>query len=139
MRRLLPWAAMALLGAAPAPAPTDYDLVIRGGRVLDGAGNPWVAADVAVRDGVIVRVGQVTGRGRQEIDAAGRYVAPGFIDMMDQSGGVLLRNGGADNKLRMGVTTLIAGEGSTPVAAAGIPAYFAQLERQGIAVNFATY
>lgn len=126
-----------LLGAAPAPP--IYDLVIRGGRVLDGAGNPWVKADVAVKNGVIVRVGEVTGAGRQEIDAHGLYVAPGFIDMMDQSGGVLLRNGGAENKLRMGVTTLIAGEGGTPVPAEAIGTYFAQLERQGIALNFGTY
>ena len=70
----------------------DYDLVIRGGRVLDGAGNPWVSADVAVKDGRIVKVGPVKGKGAKEIDAKGRYVAPGFIDMMDQSGEVLLEN-----------------------------------------------
>src|SRR3546814_1206046 len=96
--------------AAPAPDPA-YDIVIRGGRVLDGAGNPWVAADVAIADGRIVRVGVVDGAGKQEIDARGRYVSPGFIDMLDQSGRVLLRDGSAASKLRMGVTTLIAGEG----------------------------
>src|SRR5690606_1572096 len=74
-----------------------------------------------------------------EIDAKGQYVSPGWIDMMDQSGEVLLKNGAAENKIRMGVTTVVAGEGGTPVDAAEIPAYFAQLERQGIAVNFATY
>src|SRR3546814_9619737 len=80
--------------AAPAPDPA-YDIVIRGGRVLDGAGNPWVAADVAIADGRIVRVGVVDGAGKQEIDARGRYVSPGFIDMLDQSGRVLLRDGSA--------------------------------------------
>lgn len=137
MRRTLAVIAAAMLiGAAPAP---EFDIVIRHGRVLDGAGNPWVAADIAIKDGRIVTIGQVDGTGRQEIDATGRYVAPGLIDMMDQSGEVLLKSGGAENKLRMGVTTLIAGEGGTPVEAAKIPDYFAQLERQGIAVNFGTY
>lgn len=120
-------------------APADYDIVIRGGRVLDGAGNPWVKADVALKDGRVVRIGTVPGRGKTEIDATGRYVSPGFIDMMDQSGRVLLANGAAENKLRMGVTTVIAGEGGTPVEAAKIPDYFRQLETQGISVNFGTY
>lgn len=138
MKRALLCSAMALLLVANAPA-ADYDVVIRGGRVLDGAGNPWVRADVAIRDGRVVQVGQVAGHGAKEIDAKGRYVSPGFIDMMDQSGGVLLKNGAAENKLRMGVTTIIAGEGGTPVEAAQIPAYFAQLEKQGISVNFGSY
>jgi N-acyl-D-amino-acid deacylase len=123
---------------AAAPLP-PYDLVIRNGRVLDGAGNPWVRADVAVRDGLIARVGVVRERGRKEIDARGRYVSPGWIDMMDHSGEVLLANGAAENKLRMGVTTVIAGEGGTPVPAEAIPGFFARLEHQGIAVNFGTY
>jgi N-acyl-D-amino-acid deacylase len=130
-------AAAVLTAAAPAAA-QSYDVVIRNGRILDGAGNPWVRGDVAIKDGNIARIGVVPGRGKREIEAAGRFVAPGFIDMMDQSGSVLLRNGSAENKLRMGVTTVIAGEGGTPVEAAKIGAYFAQLEKQGIAVNFGT-
>ncbi|NWK95875.1 D-aminoacylase [Sphingobium lactosutens] len=129
---------MSLLLVANAPAP-DYDIVIRGGRVLDGAGNPWVRADVAIKDGRVARIGQVSGHGAKEIDARGRYVSPGFIDMMDQSGRVLLKNGAAENKLRMGVTTVIAGEGGTPVEAAQIPNYFGQLEKQGISINFGSY
>lgn len=113
--------------------------MIRGGRVLDGAGNPWIRADIAIRDGRFVKVGHVPGAGRIEIDARGRYVSPGWIDMMDQSGGVLLRNGLAENKVRMGVTTAIGGEGGTPVPAEEIPAYFERLERQGISINFGTY
>ncbi len=77
-----------------------YDVVIRNGRVLDGAGNPWILADVAIKEGRFVSIGIVTGRGEKEIDAAGKYVSPGWIDMMDQSGGVLLKNGLAENKLR---------------------------------------
>lgn len=138
MKRTLLWAGVSMLFAANAAA-TDYDLVIRGGRVLDGAGNPWVRADVAVKEGRVVQVGQVPGQGTREIDATGRYVSPGFIDMMDQSGAALLKDGAAENKLRMGVTTLIGGEGGPPVPAAGMPGYFKQLETQGIAVNFGTY
>lgn len=127
-----------LISTASAPAP-DYDLVIRNGHLLDGAGNPWFLADVAVKDGLIVKIGRVDGHGTREIDAQDRYVAPGFIDMLDQSGKVLLRDGSAESKLRMGVTTLIAGEGGTPVDASHLGHYFDQLEQQGIAVNFGTY
>lgn len=117
----------------------EYDIVIRGGRVLDGAGNPWVAVDVAIREGRFVAVGHVEGRGRIEIDATGLYVSPGWIDIMDQSGSVLLRNGLAENKLRMGVTTAIGGEGGTPVPVGEVPQYFSDLEASGISINFGTY
>ena len=149
-RSLVGWALVLLL-ATPALAqePPEYDLVIRNGRVLDGAGNPWIVADVAIRDGRFVEVGTVVGSGTREIDASGLYVSPGWIDMMDQSGGVLLRNGLAENKLRMGVTTAIGGEGGTPslsepdqrraAPAAEIPEYFSRIESQGISINFGTY
>lgn len=129
----------ALVAAHPAAQAPDYDVVIRHGRVLDGMGNPWILADVAIADGHVVRVGRVSGTGRREIDATGRYVSPGWIDMMDQSGGALPVNGQAENKLRMGVTTAIGGEGGTPVPAEGIADYFATLERQRISINFGTY
>jgi N-acyl-D-amino-acid deacylase len=130
----------AVLHAQPStPSDVAYDLVIRGGRVLDGMGNPWIRADVAIAGGRIARVGVVTGRGRQELDATSRYVSPGWIDMMDQSGGALPVNGLAENKLRMGVTSAIGGEGGTPVPAGEIAAYFADLERKGISINFGTY
>ena len=118
---------------------TTYDVVIRNGRVLDGSGNPWILADVAIKDGRFVKVGHVTDRGKTEIDARGKYVSPGWIDMMDQSGGVLPRNGLAENKLRQGVTTAIGGEGGFPVPAARIPEYFAGLEKNGISINFGSY
>ncbi len=124
--------------AAYAQAQT-YDVVIRGGRVLDGCGNPWILADVAIQDGHFARIGKVDGRGRVEIDAKGKYVSPGWIDVMDQSGGVLPVNGLAENKLRMGVTTAIAGEGGTPVPAEKITEYFADLEQKGISINFGSY
>ncbi len=127
--------------ATPSGAQTDirtYDLVIRNGRVLDGAGNPWIAADVAIKDGRFVRIGKIDGKGTREIDATGRYVSPGWIDMLDQSGGVLPKNGLAESKLQMGVTTGIAGEGGTPVPAEQLADYFASLEKSGISLNFGT-
>ncbi|HEY2678170.1 MAG TPA: D-aminoacylase [Steroidobacteraceae bacterium] len=116
-----------------------YDIVIRNGRVLDGAGNPWVLADIAIKDGRFAKIGKIDGRGAREIDARGDYVSPGWIDMMDQSGEILLKNGLAENKLREGVTTAIAGEGGTPVPSAQIADYFKKLETQGISLNFGTY
>ncbi len=116
-----------------------YDVVIRNGRVLDGSGNPWILADVAIKDGRFARIGKVSERGRQEIDARGRYVSPGWIDVMDQSGRALMQNGLAENKLMMGVTTGIGGEGGTPVPADKIAEYFAGLEKTGISMNFGTY
>ena len=126
------------LSALAQPVPV-YDIVIRNGHVLDGAGNPWVNADVAIKDGRFAKIGRVEGRGAREIDARGDYVSPGWIDMMDQSGEVLLKNGLAENKLREGVTSAIAGEGGTPVPSAQIADYFKKLETQGISLNFGSY
>lgn len=117
----------------------QFDVVIRNGRVLDGAGNPWIAADVAIKDGKFVRIGKIDGKGKREIDAKGRYVSPGWIDMLDASGSVLMRNPLAESKLLMGVTTGISGEGGTPVPAEKIAEYFAGLEKGGISMNFGTY
>lgn len=117
----------------------DYDLVIRNGRVLDGDGNPWIRADVAIRDGRFVRIGKIDGHGRREIDATGKYVSPGWIDMLDQSGHALLKNGLAESKLDMGVTTGISGEGGTVVDPDKLPEYFSKLRDSGISMNFGTY
>ena len=122
-----------------APAQYDYDIVIRGGRVLDGAGNPCIFADVAIKDGHFVKLGKVQGRGRTEIDAHGHYVSPGWIDMMDQSGIALPKNGLAENKLMEGVTSAIGGEGGTPVAAEQLRDFWAALEKSGISLNFGSY
>ena len=138
-KTLLACSAAWLLGTAAIAASPDYDILIRNGKVLDGAGNPWVKADVAIKDGRIVRIGKLTGTAKREIDATGRYVSPGFIDMMDQSGETLLVSGAAENKLLEGVTSAIAGEGGTPVPADQIRAYFDKLEKQGIAINFGSY
>ena len=132
-------AATALGAAGLAQTPVAYDLVIRNGRVLDGAGNPWFTGAVAVKDGRIAGVGVVHGAGRREIDAKGLYVSPGWMDVLDQSGRIIPRNGLVQSKVAQGITTLIGGEGGTPVPAAEVAAYFNQLESQGISVNFGTY
>lgn len=140
--RAIVW--LVLVSAVCAPLPSQaqdamYDIVIRNGRVLDGAGSPWIAADVAIKDGKFVKIGKVDGKGKREIDATGKYVSPGWIDVMDQSGSVLRKNGLAENKLLMGVTTAIGGEGGTPVDADKVGQYFAELEQKGISINFGSY
>jgi N-acyl-D-amino-acid deacylase len=117
----------------------EYDIVIRNGRVLDGAGNPWIRADVAIKGGRFVKIGQVEGKGLKEIDASGKYVSPGWIDMMDQSGPNILKNGLAQNKLMEGVTTAISGELGSPAPSDRLSEYFAELEKSGISLNFGTY
>src|SRR5213080_1073490 len=125
---------------APSPArDSANDIVIRNARVLDVKGSPWILADVAIKDGRFAKIGKVLERGRTEIDASGKYVSPGWIDMMDQSGSVLRRNGLAENKLQEGVTTAIGGEGGTPVPAGRVAEYFNTLEQQGISINFGSY
>ena len=140
------FAAFVALGAcarpstAPSPArDSSYDIVIRNGRVLDGKGSPWINADVAIKDGHFAKIGKVLEHGRTEIDATGKYVSPGWIDMMDQSGSVLPRNGLAENKLQEGVTTAIGGEGGTPVPAGRVREYFDSLVVKGISINFGSY
>jgi N-acyl-D-aspartate/D-glutamate deacylase len=116
-----------------------YDVLIKGGRVLDGAGNPWFSADVAIKGDRIVRIGRFEATAAWVIDATGLYVAPGFIDMMDQSAGALMLDGKAQSKVRQGVTTGIAGEGGTPGAPDQLDKYFDAALRRGISMNFGTF
>src|SRR3954471_5508114 len=88
--------------AVARPADPAYDLVIRHGKLVDGTGNPWVYADVAVHGDKIVAIGRVTGTGKREIDAKGLVIAPGFIDMHSHSDTVLLEDGNAPSKVRQG-------------------------------------
>lgn len=114
-------AACARPTTAPAPSPlvADYDLVIENGRIVDGTGAPWYGGDIGVRGD---RIAAVLPRGmlhnasaRSRVDARNLVVAPGFIDIQDQSGGQLLAGDGRQlGKITQGVTTGILGEGSTP-------------------------
>ncbi len=95
-------------------AADSYDLIIRGGRVVDGTGNPWFYADVAVNGDRIVAVKRnLPGTAKKEIDAKGLIVSPGFIDIHSHSDFVLLEDGDAQSKIRQGVTTEILGEGNS--------------------------
>ena len=92
----------------------DYDLIIAGGRVVDGTGAPWFQADVGVRGGRIVAVGNLEkASARRRVDASGKYVAPGFIDMLGQSELNLLVDNRVESKIRQGITTEVTGEGGS--------------------------
>jgi N-acyl-D-aspartate/D-glutamate deacylase len=88
---------------------TTYDLVIRGGAVADGLGNPLVDADVAVKDGKIAVVGKVAGKGREEIDARGRVVTPGFVDIHTHYDGQAIWDQRFAPSSWHGVTTAVMG------------------------------
>ncbi len=87
----------------------DYDLVIRGGSVADGRGGPLVVADVAVRNGTIVAVGSVDGAGREEIDARGKLVTPGFVDIHTHYDGQATWDARLNPSSWHGVTTVVMG------------------------------
>ncbi len=141
-----------------------YDLLIRGGTIVDGTGNPWFEGDVAIRGDRIAAVGRLGDNvpARRVIDARGLVVAPGFIDMHSHSDMLLLRDGDAQSKVRDGVTTEILGEDSSagprkgklaPRSTGGdepppkttspswttLGGYFDALEARGISVNVASY
>lgn len=86
-----------------------YDLVIRNGFVADGTGEPGREADIAVRDGLIIEVGKVSGRGREEIDARGQLVTPGFVDVHTHYDGQVTWGGTLDPSSIHGVTTAVMG------------------------------
>lgn len=139
--------AVAAIGGVAAEPPCD--VMIRGGRIVDGCGTPWYVGDLAIRDGRIVAMGRLgaSGAGRT-IDASGLVVAPGFIDMMGQTASPFLKDVHAgDNLLTQGITTINAGEGdsaaplragSEEAKAAGwetMAEYFDTLERAGMPMN----
>jgi N-acyl-D-amino-acid deacylase len=137
------------MAAAPSPAAEPYDVVIRGGRVVDGTGAPWYIADVAIQGGKIVRIGRIdAAAAKRSIDATGLVVAPGFVDMMGQTATPMLdAPHSAVNLLTQGITTINAGEGASAAPLdeeeakrAGwrtMAEYFQVLEKQGLPLNVA--
>ena len=154
MRRRLALAAPLLLACGCAEVP--YDLVVRGGRVLDGQGSPATRTDIGVVRGKVVKLGDL-GRApaTRVIDAHGLTVAPGFIDIHNHSDYTILLEPDAQSMIRQGVTTMVLGEGESagPVKP-GVHArrvdeaevdwttlgeYFAKLQRRGVSTNVASY
>lgn len=95
---------------------TGWDLVIRGGQVIDGTGAPAILADVAVVDGRFAAVGRVEGVAGTQIDATGRIVCPGFVDIHTHSDLTLLSAPEARSKVHQGVTTEVVGNCGLGVA-----------------------
>lgn len=93
-----------------------FDVIVRGGTVVDGSGAPGFQGDVAIKDGKIAAVGQVSGEARQIVDATGRVVAPGFIDPHTHFDVQLLWDGAARPALEHGVTCVVPGNCSLSLA-----------------------
>jgi N-acyl-D-amino-acid deacylase len=141
----LPLAVLLFLHALPAATAKQaepLDLVIIGARVVDGTGNPWFYADVAVKDGRIVRVGRVdetmAAAAKRRIDGKGLVLAPGFIDVHAHTEEIYMSpdNRAAENFVRMGVTSLVTGNcgGSRP----NIRAFLDRIKEKPLAVNVGT-
>ena len=153
-------AIVVLLALLVQPA-SGFDVVILNGHVVDGTGSPWYAADVGIRDGHVAAIGRLAGApAKRTIDAAGKVVAPGFIDMLGQSDLTVLVDPTLPSKIFQGITTEITGEGGSvaPLNDAIIKAdrlgyehfritpdwrtfaqYFARVEKQGLGINMAHY
>ncbi len=142
-------AVFSLVARAQQASSPEYDLMIRGGRIIDGTGNPWFSGDVAIQEGRIVDVGAIgDASADREIDATGLVVAPGFIDLHGHSTNALLTDGNGESKLRQGVTLEVIGEGES-AAPANDPAegrswatfteYFSELMRDGISMNLISH
>ncbi len=146
---------------APAAAAGAYDVLIENGRIMDGTGNPWYQANIAIRGDRIVAIGKLTGaKAKRVIDARGLVVAPGFIDMLGQSETALLIDNRSQSKLSQGITTEITGEGGSiapqdaltlaplqpflkqyhlTIDWTTLDGYFRRLEKQGTPINIGTY
>ena len=129
---------LAAVAASPGRTsqPEPYDVILYGGRVLDGTGNPWLRADIGIRGGFIAAVGDLAGvAARRAVDVSGHYVAPGFIDTHTHAGGALddEESSRARPLLSQGITTVMANpDGGGPVDLRG---QRAELLQHGLGVN----
>ena len=160
LRLLLVLALLAVSVLAQTPSPA-FDIVITNGHIIDGTESPWYSGDVGIRDGRIAAIGNLSAAPRtRTIDAAGKVVAPGFIDMLGQSELTILVDPRLPSKIFQGITTEITGEGNSVAlhndviiqADRGLydhykttpdwrtfRQYFARLEKQGMGINLASY
>jgi N-acyl-D-amino-acid deacylase len=128
-------AALLLLCSVFALTAAEYDVLIHGGRIVDGTGNPAFFADVAIKDGKIVALGKVPRTAEREVDAKGRIVCPGFIDVhthAEEVDDLPL----AENFVRMGVTTIVLGNCGGSVL--NVNEFFKRLEATNVSLNVAT-
>jgi len=142
MTRRIGWwtALLATVAAGGCGSPPRFDLLVRGGQVIDGRGTPAVGADVGVSGDRIVAIGDLSAASAAiVIDAAGRVVSPGFIDVQGQSGTTLLIDGRGESHLRQGITSEIIGEGDSPAFWTAKTAGGEALARAGQAVDWTTY
>ncbi len=145
--RLAATLAMAVALGPTSAAAQAYDVVILNGRIVDGTGAPWYRGDLAIKDGRIAAIGRLrAGDGRRAIDAAGKVVAPGFVDMMGQTAAPFLKDpASAFNLISQGITTINAGEGASDAPLGDAEArergwrtmreFFARLDQAGMPIN----
>jgi N-acyl-D-amino-acid deacylase len=135
---------LAALGAPSLISAASYDLIVRGGAVVGGAGTPGAELDVGVRAGSIAAIARrITGKGTVEIDGKGLALSPGFIDIHSHADGGINLDPRAESVIRQGVTTVVVGQdgGSRVPTRDGVKSflqYFRRVERLPSAVNVAT-
>ena len=133
---MMPVPLLLVLAQAPTPPPR-YDIAIIGGRLIDGSGAPARRADLAIVGGRIDRIGTIPARlARETVDATNLIVAPGFIDVHTHADDIA-QHPEAENFVRMGVTTIVAG--NCGGSALDVGEALTAIERAGASVNFATF
>ncbi len=119
-----------------------YDVVITNGKIVDGSGNPWFYADVAIKNGKIAKIGKIDSRtGKRVIDAKGMVVSPGFIDLHTHTDLPVLADGNVESAVRQGVTLDVIGESSTvaPLKGGVLDEYKEEAKRRaGVEVDWTT-
>ncbi|HZO55879.1 MAG TPA: D-aminoacylase [Bryobacteraceae bacterium] len=121
----------------------DFDVLILNGRIVDGTGNPSFIGDVGTKGGRITAIGRLASRtATRKLDAKGLVVSPGFIDMHNHSDDIILSDGNAESMIRMGVTSMILGEGSSAAPTTEFPRfrdYWATVLKKGVSTNIGSY
>jgi N-acyl-D-amino-acid deacylase len=136
MRRILLFIVLAACVVRAQTSP--YDLILRGGRIVDGTGSPWYRADVAIRGDAIVKIAaSIAEPGTRVIEVTGLVVAPGFIDIHTHARRGIFDVPTADNYVRQGVTTLIEGpDGGSPIP---LGPFLDKVAATRITPNFASF